>query len=113
MGRLLMQDSCWEWTATSTAQLFRGGAQNVGTIYKVTQGGRLTTLHSFEYSDGGNPYDALVQGVDGNFYGTTESYGAYLQGTVFKMTPEGTLTTLHNFGTDSTDGSFPQAPLIQ
>ncbi len=88
-----------------------GGTNNVGTIFKITTGGVLTTLHKFNYNDGANPYAALLQATDGNFYGTTESGGAHILGTVFKMTPGGTLTTLHSF--DLTDGSSPQAALIQ
>jgi uncharacterized repeat protein (TIGR03803 family) len=53
----------------------------------------------------------LIQGIDGNFYGTTSAGGANGDGTVFKITPSGTLTTLHNF--DGTDGEFPFAGLVQ
>ena len=89
-----------------------GGAhRNNGTVFKITARGVLTTLHSFNSSDGANPYAALLQANDGNFYGTTESGGAHLLGTVFKMTPTGALTTLHSF--NSTDGSSPEAALIQ
>ena len=52
----------------------------------------LTPLHSFNGSDGQNPYRmALVQGIDGNFYGTTEMGGIDNFGVVFKMTPDGTV----------------------
>ncbi len=87
-----------------------------GTIFKVTPNGQLTTLHSFDGSDGYFP-SSLVQGSDGNFYGTTyggialggcESTGC---GTVFKMTPAGTLTTLHVFS--FTDGSNPLGQLVE
>ena len=55
--------------------------------------------------DGAQPKAALVQGVDGNFYGTT-SFGGLLPGgagagTVFNITPQGTLTALY---TDSAAG---------
>jgi len=88
-----------------------GGINNAGTVFKITAGGVLTTLHKFNYNDGANPYAALLQATDGNFYGTTESGGAHILGTVFRMTPGGTLTTLHSF--NSTDGSSPEASLIQ
>src|SRR5580698_5024977 len=45
-----------------------------GTVFKITSSGSLTTLHSFDLSDGDNPYTALVRGSDGNFYGVT-GYG--------------------------------------
>lgn len=87
-----------------------------GTIFKITSGGTLTVLHSFQGNDGNRPTGGLIQGADGNFYGTTNEGGLssaypYCCGTVFKITPGGTLTTLHSF--DSTDGSYPTASLIQ
>jgi len=87
-----------------------GGSNNVGTVFEITQAGRLTTLHSFDETDGYSPQGALVQGTDGSFYGTTRGGGASGDGTVFKITPAGTLTTLHSF--DGTDGAAPEAGLV-
>src|SRR5208337_852488 len=79
----------------------------------------LTTLYNFcsqsGCADGSNPDwgAALVQGTDGNFYGTTEDRGGqqtYENGTIFKITPSGTLTTLYTFAEGQ--GS-PQSSLIQ
>jgi uncharacterized repeat protein (TIGR03803 family) len=71
-----------------------GGAWGGGTIFRITPGGMLTTLASFDgTNDGTYPYGALLQAADGNFYGTT-LYGPNSQGTVFKMTLDGALTTL-------------------
>ena len=47
-----------------------------GTVFRITPGGTLTTLHSFDWYDGASPSAALVQGTDGNFYGTTYGGGA-------------------------------------
>ncbi len=58
-----------------------------------------------------NPISSLLQGTDGNFYGTSSRAGPFPWGGVFKLTPDGTVTTLHVFGYD--DGSTPWAPLIQ
>ena len=58
------------------------------------------------------PEAALVEGSDGNFYGTTSSGGAGGAGTIFKITPNGALTNLHNFTGSGTDGSGPAAPLV-
>lgn len=69
------------------------------------------TLHSFNGTDGYLPFGTLVQGTDGNFYGTTNEGGANYYGTVFKITPGGALTTLHSF--DFTDGAYPDAGLVQ
>ena len=82
-----------------------------GVVFKITPGGTLTTLHSFDGTDGNFPTGALIQATDGNFYGTTAEGGAYGYGTVFKITPGGTLTTLHSF--DGTDGQFPKGGLLQ
>ena len=93
------------------------GTGGCGTVFKITPGGTLTILHSFDYIDGAYPHAGLVQGTDGNFYGTTLSGQLKLQscsygcGTVFKITPAGQLTTLHYF--DGMDGSEPNAPLAQ
>jgi uncharacterized repeat protein (TIGR03803 family) len=92
-----------------------GGASDFGafgTVYKMTPSGKVTTLHSFEQTDGDNPISPLVQGTDGNFYGTASYGGKHPNfGTIFKITPGGKFTTLHNF--DSTHGAYPYAGLIQ
>ncbi|HXR47277.1 MAG TPA: choice-of-anchor tandem repeat GloVer-containing protein [Candidatus Limnocylindrales bacterium] len=82
-----------------------------GTVFKMTPGGAMTTLVSFNLTNGYNPTAGLVQGSDGNFYGTTDGGGAGGCGTVFKMTPAGVLTTLVSF--NGTNGNNPQATLVQ
>ena len=93
------------------------GAHGGGTVFKITAGGRLTTIYSFSGNDGAWPSSGVLQGSDGNFYGTT-AYGGINNcanqpgcGTVFEITPGGTLTTLHFF--DGADGSDPVAGLLQ
>ena len=75
----------------------------------------FTTLASFNGTNGNGPLAPLVQGTDGNFYGTTNAGGANSRGTVFKITPGGTLTTLYSFcsQTNCPDGDRPYAGLIQ
>ncbi len=93
----------------------QGGANGHGTVFQLTPGGTLTTLYSFcslaSCADGNAPEAGLVQGTDGNFYGTTQIGGTYNYGTIFKITSTGTLTTLHSF--HFADGAYPQATLIQ
>jgi uncharacterized repeat protein (TIGR03803 family) len=90
---------------------YQGGANDSGTVFKITTGGALTILHSFDSTDGANPGAGLIQATNGNFYGTTVSGGANGLGTIFKITAGGTLTTVHNF--DFTDGANPYSGLIQ
>jgi uncharacterized repeat protein (TIGR03803 family) len=58
------------------------------------------------------PYGPLVQGSDGNFYGTAVAGGTANSGVVFKMTPTGRLTVVHNMN-GTTDGASPFAGLVQ
>jgi uncharacterized repeat protein (TIGR03803 family) len=96
-----------------------------GTVFKITPTGTLTSLYSFcaqtRCPDGDTPYAGLVQGTDGNFYGTTWYGGANSSacyglgcGTVFKITSGGTLTTLYSFCAQKncTDGAYPQDRLV-
>jgi uncharacterized repeat protein (TIGR03803 family) len=87
-----------------------GGPQ--GSIFRMTPAGVLTTLVSFNHTDGAGPKGSLVQGSDGNFYGTTQNGGAFGGGTVFKMTPAGVLTTLVSFG-GANEGNGPWGALVQ
>jgi uncharacterized repeat protein (TIGR03803 family) len=106
-----------------------GGANNFcaqfdtngcGTVYKINPDGTETTIYSFcsqgGCTDGANPWDPLVQGSDGNFYGTTELGGVNDGGlgTIFKITPSGTLTTLYSFCSqpNCTDGWEPLGGLV-
>jgi uncharacterized repeat protein (TIGR03803 family) len=90
-----------------------------GTVFKITPQGTLSTLWQFgaNRNDGASPYAKVVQGSDGNFYGTTVHGGdtnlgfGYGDGTVFKITPQGTLTTLWQF--NGTNGTSPYAELVQ
>ena len=89
-----------------------GGTGNFGTVFQITPAGSLTTLYSFTGgADGFYPVAGLVQGSDGNFYGTTQFGGTVGYGTVFQITPTGVLTTLYSF-TGGTDGSEPDG-LVQ
>jgi uncharacterized repeat protein (TIGR03803 family) len=67
----------------------------------------------FDGTDGQSPSAALVQGTDGNFYGTTPAGGTHLQGSVFKIDSAGNLTTLHSFSGFPLDGAAPTAGPVQ
>src|SRR4029077_14436823 len=71
-----------------------------GTVYKITPSGTFTTLNQFDLTHGDQPNAPLVQGADGNFYGTTfygGTSGGLGSGVVFKITTAGILTVLYNF----------------
>jgi len=85
-----------------------GGANQGGTIFKISLSGVFTPIHSFrcEYcSPGVGP---LVEGPDGNFYGTAADG---LHGTIFKVAPNGRFTNLYTFCSqpNCTDGDGPDA----
>jgi uncharacterized repeat protein (TIGR03803 family) len=107
-------------TAFGGASSACGGAfMGCGTVFKITSGGTFTTLHNFlGGADGNRPQDGLIQGADGNLYGTTLEGGSHKSsfcswgcGTVFKISTSGAFTTLHNFDATA-DGSYPTSPLM-
>jgi uncharacterized repeat protein (TIGR03803 family) len=105
------------------------GSNDFGTVFRITTNGTLTTLYSFGAIlnsnggpvDGSTPLAPLIEGSDGNFYGTTSAGGTDTNGlgTVFRLTPSGTLTTLYSFGAildtngNALDGSNPAGGLVQ
>ncbi len=99
----LVQDSDGAFYGTTQY----GGANGMGSIYKITTAGVVTTLYSFGTvaGDGSGPLAGLTLGTDGNFYGSTNS-------TIFRVTANGALTTLCSLtnignvaGNDATDVS--------
>jgi uncharacterized repeat protein (TIGR03803 family) len=90
-----------------------GGYYGYGTVFKITPQGLLSSLHSFDGTDGEQP-DGLIQATNGILYGTTVT-GGYNYGTVFRITPLGTLTTLYRFCSEGncSDGAYPYAILLQ
>ncbi len=75
----------------------------------TTHAQSVTTIHTFNNTDGATPEGNLTLRPDGNFYSTTRAGGSFGEGTVFKVTTNGTLTTLTSF--DITNGSNPLAGL--
>jgi len=97
---------------------YAGGPANAGTVYQAIISGStatVNTLYTFTGgTDGGNPFASLVQGIDGNFYGSTVKGGAGY-GTLFRIAVSGssaTLDTLYSF-TGGTDGRQPYGALVQ
>src|SRR5262249_41329904 len=90
-----------------------GGDFGFGTVFKVTPGGALTLLSSFNSVNGQAPQGGLVLGADGNFYGGAAFGGPFPGsfGNIFKVTTNGDPPPLFNF--HATDGQEPTARLIQ
>ncbi|HZT43698.1 MAG TPA: choice-of-anchor tandem repeat GloVer-containing protein [Chthonomonadaceae bacterium] len=101
-----------------------GGLGGSGTVFKITPDGTLKTLHTFSVldpysqcnSDGAHPYAGLVQGADGDLYGTTHDGGVQGYGTIFRITPRGGFDRLHSFSAldfngINKDGANPAASL--
>lgn len=98
-----------------------GGANSGGTVFEVTPTGTLTTLYNFCAQKGcrdGNEPSTLMQGRDGNLYGTT-MWGGYIKvqgaGTIFEM-GGGVLTTIYKFspkGGSYLNGEGPEGVLMQ
>jgi uncharacterized repeat protein (TIGR03803 family) len=85
-----------------------GGASGDGTVFEVAAGtGTITTLASFNGTDGANPVAGLVMDSAGNLYGTTPN-GGFGGGTVFELAAgSGTITALASFQVYTTgQGSY-------
>jgi len=85
------------------------------TLLPITSQGAevsVVNLHSFDtYPNGEVPYSGLVQGTNGNFYGTTFEGGPANAGVIYEVTAKGAVSTLYSF-TNGVDGAFPQAGLV-
>ena len=95
-----------------------GGGHGDGEVFKISSTGKFTRLGSFRgasHSEGAYPSGALIQGTDGDFYGTTGGGGPSRSGTIFTMTPQGKLTTLYGFCAQNNcdDGAEPEAGLVE
>ena len=94
-----------------------GGLYNKGTVFKLSPAGVLTTLASFDGTNGKGPQCAPVRGSDGNLYGTASHGGIYPgpygdgYGTVYRLKPDGTLTCLLSF--NGSTGDWPATSLIE
>ncbi len=87
-----------------------GGDHNMGVVFKIDTSGNITTLHSFNGSDGSFPWGGLTLGPDGNFYGGTPNGGAGSFGVIFKISSTGEYTVLHNFLYPPNGGAGPYSP---
>lgn len=103
----LIQASDGNFYGTSST----GGSTSLGYVFRLTPSGTMTVLYNFTgNTDGGTPMASLIEGNDGNLYGTNTTGGGLGKGVLFRLTLGGSLTVLHNFATG--DGTSAGA-LIQ
>ncbi len=87
---------CWPPMASCTAPPEAPALRATGVVYSLTSGGTETVLHDFSplvadaitgssNLDGANPYGALIEGTDGNLYGTALNGGTSGAGTLFQI----------------------------
>jgi uncharacterized repeat protein (TIGR03803 family) len=95
-----------------------GNSTYSGTAYKLTTGGKLTTLYTFcpkqFCSDGEYPM-GLIQASNGSFYGVAEDGGKYRYGTFFELSSAGQFRLLYTFCAQQgcVDGATPEASPMQ
>lgn len=101
------------FTQGSDGYLYGSGGGN--WIFRMTSGGFITPIVITPPTPIGF-ITSLVEGTDGNFYGTTSNGGGSTYcgnssgcGTVFRMTPSGAITVLVSFS----DNGIPLAQLVQ
>jgi uncharacterized repeat protein (TIGR03803 family) len=117
-GLVQVSDTSFFGVANQGGTGANGGHVNgVGTIFRVTTTGVLTTLHNFASNlpstDGVYPQARLTIGLDGFVYGTTTAGGiATTGGTVFRLMQDGSsYVTRHSFTTS--EGDMPTGGVVQ
>jgi uncharacterized repeat protein (TIGR03803 family) len=104
-GLILATDGYYYGTASA------GGSLGLGVLLRMSPNGLVTVLHNFAGgSDGAVPYASVIQGSDGNIYGTTFGNSSTAS-TVFRYTTAGSFSTIFQF--NATQGQSVTAPLIQ
>jgi uncharacterized repeat protein (TIGR03803 family) len=82
-----------------------GGSSGAGNVFRLSKKGKLTTLHSFNGTDGMFPtWTNLIRDKQGNIFGVTLQGGASNFGVVYKLNQKGKFTLLHSFTGGTNDG---------
>ena len=102
---------------------YGGGTHGYGTVFRLTTNGVLTTLASFNGTNGSWPSAGLIQSTNGFLYGTTYYGGPDYDGTdyagwgtVYRIATNGGLTTLYRFrriNGAAPNGANPYARLVK
>jgi uncharacterized repeat protein (TIGR03803 family) len=105
------------WSRSFTSLCLLGTSALCWTLSLHAQTQSLRWLKSFgfpEFSLGGYPQSPLIEGRDGQLYGTAGEGGAHGEGVVFRIAKNGDrYTVLHSFERDTDDGMNPMAGLLQ
>jgi uncharacterized repeat protein (TIGR03803 family) len=110
MGEVLIQGVDGNFYGTTYATSLGQPGFGNGTVFRMAPDGALTYLHHFNGTNGSGPL-CLIQGSDGDLYGTTRyggsgfNYPSTRYGTIFRISTNGTFSSLVSF--DGTNGSLP------
>jgi uncharacterized repeat protein (TIGR03803 family) len=88
-----------------------GGANGLGTFYRISSTGDFAVLHDFTSADGGSA-GSLTLASDGNFYGVNLGNNDTNNGAIIRITPTGTVSILYTFA-GGQDGSQPSGGVVQ
>jgi uncharacterized repeat protein (TIGR03803 family) len=91
----------------------RGGANGLGSVFKVAPDGSETIVHSFSgfQGDGGTPIGGVIIDSAGNLDGTTSEGGSSNDGIIYELSPDGAETILYSFNSGYKSG--PRGPLLR
>jgi uncharacterized repeat protein (TIGR03803 family) len=81
-----------------------------GTVFSLKRNGKLSTLFSFDGTNGYSPMAGLTKGSSDTFYGTAAGGGAFDHGTMFRITSGGKFKLLYSFAAQSV---FPETELVR
>ena len=91
----ILFDSAGDMFATTSA----GGANGDGTVVEIALGsGSITTLHSFNGSDGTSPNTTPVFDSSGNIWAVTNNGGSTGNGTAFELSLPVSVTSSNSSG---------------
>lgn len=104
-----------------TTQYGGAATDDTGTVFKLTLPSLVfSSLFSFDpfnidstNVDGAFPFAGLLQGPDGNFYGSASNGGANTAGTLFQITPGGVFTKLFDLDSAVANGAGPYTTLME
>ena len=91
-----------------------GATNPAGTVFRITPGGSLTSLYTFDFQvTGDEPFAGVLRLGDGTLFGTTRGSGSF-NGSVFRLGSTGDFTNLHTFTGYfvGADGGHPEAALV-